>query len=130
MRFGRHITTGKLPGTCNVQRALIQLFDFNTDFTQLCDQCRRMFGPAVFDFQLALGNRRRHDECSGFDAIGNDCVLGAAKSFDPFDLNCGRARAANACAHLVQQLSKIGDLRLPGRVVKRCPAARERCSHD
>ena len=96
---------------------MIYFFDFDTNLAQFPDDSIAMLRIAVSDFEFAVRNCGGDDECSGFDAIRNDCVSCAAQGFDAFDLNCRCARSADACAHFVEQLCQVFYFRFARRVI-------------
>ena len=88
-----------------------------------------MLGVAILDFQLTFRDSSGNDKRPGFNAIRNDCMLGAAQRFDAFNLNRGRARASHAGAHFIEQLRQVSHFRLTCGVVYYRFSACQRSSH-
>src|SRR5258706_16457780 len=77
MRMRSYILCGQLYRTGYSQRARINLFNADADFTKLFDYRTTMQWLAIFDFKIALGDGCSCNEGSRFDTIGNDRVLSA-----------------------------------------------------
>ena len=78
---------------------------------QFPQQRVKMTGIAVRNFQVASCHRSCNDERPGFDAVGDDAMLGPAQLADAFHANGRRARALNLRPHLVQQRGQVADFR-------------------
>ena len=65
---------------------------------------------AFGDVEVSAGKRAGDDEGAGFDAVGDDAVLGAVKLGDALDADSGRAGAVDFRAHGVEQRGEVGDL--------------------
>ena len=66
---------------------------FDADFVKLAEQRVEVGGIASGDVQVASGHGAGNDEGAGFDAVGNDAVLGAVQLAHAFYANGGRAGA-------------------------------------
>ncbi len=61
---------------------------------------------------MARGNH----ESAGFNAVGDDLVLGAVEALDALNFDGGTARALDVCAHGDQEVGEVGHLGLAGGV--------------
>ncbi len=71
-----------------------------------------MFGDETSDENVALGDGGGEDECAGFDAVGNDGVLGAVELFDAGDFDDGCASAFDFGAHFDEEVGDVFDFGL------------------
>ena len=70
-----------------------------------------MFGRAVGEFEVAVGDGSRDKKCSGFDAIRDDGVPGAVQLFFPAHANRGSSDAFDIRSHFDQQFGEIRNFR-------------------
>ena len=103
---------------CTRKRVFPFAADLDAAFPELGDERGRVLRVAVGEQEFAAGDGSRDEECAGFDAVGNDGVRRAVKSFDALDADRGRARAFDFRAHFDEQLGEIGDFRLERAVFK------------
>jgi hypothetical protein len=67
--------------------------------------------------QAGAGDRGGEQEGAGFDAVGDDGVVGAVEAIDPHDRDRGGAGAAHLGTHRDQQARQIHHFRLEGGVL-------------
>src|SRR5512145_1613229 len=89
-----------------------------------------MFWSTISDLQLAARYRCRHDECTCFDPIRDDCMFCAPERLNAFDLNSGCPSATHTRPHPIQQLTKIGYLRFTRGIMKNRGPLSESCRHQ
>src|ERR1700736_1533171 len=77
-----------------------------------------MSGIAARNVDVAASQRAGKDERSGFDAVGNDAVLGAAQFADALHADGGSPRTFNLRAHFVEQVGQVADFGLAGTVLQ------------
>ncbi len=90
--------------------------DFGSALRQLGDQRQQVVLFAAADDDVALRHRRRNEERSGLDAVGDDGVVGAVQPGHAVDADGRGPGALDSRAHGVQQGGQIADLRLARRV--------------
>ena len=88
-----------------------------------------MLRVAIDDVELAAGHGSGSNEGAGFDAVGDNRMLGAAQTLDTFNAHLAATRALDARAHLVEQFGQVNDFGLARRIDQRRFAVGERRRH-
>ena len=89
-----------------------------------------MFGRGILDEQFAARHCRESDKTSCLDVIGRNLDFCAAHFIDAFNCQRVRADARNFCAHSIQHICQVLDVRLAGGVAQNRRALREDCRHQ
>ena len=77
-----------------------------------------MRGFASGNVEIASGHGAGDDERAGFDAVGNDSVLGTIQLAHAFHADGGRAGAFDLGSHFVEQIGEIGDFGLARAILQ------------
>src|SRR5262249_11237160 len=74
--------------------------------------------------------RAGNDECSRFDAVGDDPVARTMQLLDALYANAMGSRAFNLRAHFAQQRGEVHDLRLARTILENRLALGKSCCHQ
>lgn len=83
---------------------------------ELVEHHLHLGGLAVGHQHVALRHHACDEEGSGFNAVGDDRVLGAVQALDALDANHRRARAGDVRSHGVEAVAQIDHLGLAGGI--------------
>ncbi len=89
-----------------------------------------MVRGAVGDGQIAAGDGAGDEESAGFDAVGDDGVLGAVQFLHAANVQRGSAVARDAGSHLTKHDDEVADFRLAGGIFQNGFAIGERGGHQ
>ena len=104
--------------------------DFDAEALKCVGNDAEVLERHVFDGDADADHRRQADERADFNHIGQNRVFGAAERLHTFDGEQVRGDAVDACAHRVEHLAKLLDIRLAGGVVDGCRAFCQNGSHN
>ena len=104
--------------------------DHDAAIAEFIDDGGQVLRRAIGERHVAAGNSRGDEKRSGFDAVGNDGVLGAVELIDALDANRGCSGALDFGAHFREQFGEVGDFRLARGVADRRFAFGEHCGSE
>ena len=112
------------------EKIVARHLDFDAEASEGVGDDAEVFQRHVFDGDAVADHRRHTDERADFNHIGQNRVNRAAERLHA--LNCQQVRgdAADSCAHRVEHLAKLLDIRLAGGVVDGRRSLRQHSSHN
>ena len=114
--LGGDIGGDELFGTFNPQRALAFAADVRAAFLEFADERAQVLWRAAGEQEIATGDRSGDEKRPGFDAVGDDGMLGAVQLFNALHADRGGAGALDPGTHLGEKRGEIGNFRLEGAV--------------
>ena len=129
-RIGESLGIGRpQPSRGDDAHLIVGFVDLTSDLKELGRERLQMLGNDIFDHDIPLGRRCRKHKGARFDLVGNDRISGSVQILNALDADHIRSGSLDLGAHAVEEVRRIDNVRLLGRILDDGGALRHDGSH-